>query len=91
MYSLREGPRGGMAPRELLSGRGVSYWTDGQGDNRVLYMTPGYRLVALNADTGIKPGNSTTTIDDRTVEKKRQLPLRTQGGVFNLAPLRAQV
>jgi quinoprotein glucose dehydrogenase len=32
--------------------RGVSYWTDGKGDDRVLYVTPGYQLVALNAKTG---------------------------------------
>ena len=51
MYSLREGRRGGLAPRQL-SGRGLSYWTDGQGDNRVLYVTPGYRLIALRAETG---------------------------------------
>jgi quinoprotein glucose dehydrogenase len=50
-YSLREGNRAAVAPRQL-SGRGVSYWTDGKGDDRVLYVTPGYRLVALNAHTG---------------------------------------
>lgn len=51
MYSMREGKRGGYAPRQL-SGRGLSYWTDGQGDERVLYVTPGYRLVCLDARTG---------------------------------------
>jgi glucose dehydrogenase len=51
VYSLREGKRGAAAPRQL-SGRGLSYWTDGKGDDRVLYVTPGYRLVALNARTG---------------------------------------
>jgi len=50
-HSLREGLRAGVAPRQL-SGRGVSYWTDGKGDDRVLYVTTGYRLVALNAKTG---------------------------------------
>jgi len=50
-YSLREGNRAAVAPRQL-SGRGVSYWTDGKGDDRVLYVTPGYRLIALNAHTG---------------------------------------
>ena len=48
MHSLREGRRGGLAPRQL-SGRGLAYWTDGRGDNRVLYVTPGYRLIALDA------------------------------------------
>src|SRR5215510_11104005 len=47
-HSLREGARAATAPRQL-SGRGVSYWTDGRGDDRVIYVTTGYRLVALNA------------------------------------------
>ena len=51
VYSLREGVRAAIAPRQL-SGRGVSYWTDGRGDDRVLFLTTGYRLVALNARTG---------------------------------------
>ena len=50
-YGLHEGRRAAIAPRQL-SGRGVSYWTDGKGDDRVLYVTPGYRLIALNAHTG---------------------------------------
>ena len=50
-HSLREGKRAGVAPRQL-SGRGLSYWTDGRGDERVVYVTTGYRLVELNAKTG---------------------------------------
>jgi glucose dehydrogenase len=50
-HSLREGKRAGVAPRQL-SGRGVSYWTDGKGDERVIYVTTGFRLVELNAKTG---------------------------------------
>jgi quinoprotein glucose dehydrogenase len=50
-HSLREGKRAAIAPRQL-SGRGVSYWTDGKGDERVIYVTTGYRLVSLNAKTG---------------------------------------
>ena len=50
-YSLREGNRAAVAPRQL-SGRGLAYWTDGRGDDRVLYVTTGYRLIALNAHTG---------------------------------------
>jgi quinoprotein glucose dehydrogenase len=51
MYSLDEGARAALAPRQL-SGRGVSYWTDGNGDERILYVTTGYRLVELDAHTG---------------------------------------
>jgi quinoprotein glucose dehydrogenase len=50
-HSYREGNRAAIAPRQL-SGRGVSYWTDGKGDDRVLYVTTGYRLIALNAKNG---------------------------------------
>jgi quinoprotein glucose dehydrogenase len=51
MHSENEGARGGAAPR-LLSGRGLAYWTDGS-EERILYVTPGYRLLALNAKTGV--------------------------------------
>src|SRR5262245_16024729 len=50
-HSYREGNRAAIAPRQL-SGRGVAYWTDGKGDERVLYVTTGYRLIALNAKNG---------------------------------------
>ena len=33
--------------------RGVSYWSDGRGDDRILFVTPGYQLVALSAKTGL--------------------------------------
>ena len=49
-HSEFEGARAVAAPRQL-SGRGLSYWTDGR-DERILYVTPGYRLVALDARTG---------------------------------------
>src|SRR5439155_5575741 len=51
MHSENEGARGANAPRQL-SGRGLAYWTDGR-DARILYVTPGYRLIALDAKTGI--------------------------------------
>src|SRR6202158_971993 len=50
-HSLREGNRAAIAPRQL-SGRGVSYWTDGKGDDRIIFVTTGYRLVSLNAHSG---------------------------------------
>ena len=50
-HSLREGNRAAIAPRQL-SGRGLAYWTDGKGDDRVIYVTTGYRLVELNAKNG---------------------------------------
>ena len=51
-HAEREGPRAAASPRQL-SGRGVAYWTDGR-DERILYVTTGYRLVALDAKTGAR-------------------------------------
>ncbi len=50
MHSENEGRRGTSAPR-ILSGHGLSYWSDGK-EERILYVTPGYRLIALNAKNG---------------------------------------
>ena len=50
MHSEHEGARAQAAPRQL-SGRGLAYWSDGN-QERILYVTPGYRLVALDARTG---------------------------------------
>jgi quinoprotein glucose dehydrogenase len=50
MHTEKEGPRGAAAPRQL-SGRGLAWWSDGR-DERVIYVTPGYRLIALDAKTG---------------------------------------
>src|SRR5262245_33862092 len=50
-HSYREGKRAAIAPRQL-SGRGVSFWTDGKGDDRILYVTTGYRMIALRAKDG---------------------------------------
>src|SRR5256885_543309 len=54
MHSENEGKRGESAPRQL-SGRGLAYWTDGPGgkDSRIVYVTPGYRMVALDTKTGV--------------------------------------
>jgi quinoprotein glucose dehydrogenase len=52
MYRLNEDKRATASPRPL-SGRGVAYWTDGAGDERIFMVTMGYELVALNAKTGV--------------------------------------
>jgi len=51
VHGEHEGERAAVAPRQL-SGRGVAYWTDGK-QERILFITPGYRLVALDAKTGV--------------------------------------
>jgi quinoprotein glucose dehydrogenase len=52
MWRMDEGKRGASAPRQG-SGRGLAYWTDGKGDERIVTVTPGYHLVQLNAKTGV--------------------------------------
>ena len=52
MHRLDEGERGSTAPRRL-SGRGLAHWNDGA-DGVILYVTPGYQLIALNAATGVR-------------------------------------
>ena len=52
MWRMDEGKRGAAAPRQG-SGRGLAYWTDGKGDERIVTVTPGYHLVSLNAKTGV--------------------------------------
>jgi len=49
-HGEREGQRGVEAPRQL-SGRGLAHWSDGR-EERILYVTPGYRLISLDARTG---------------------------------------
>jgi quinoprotein glucose dehydrogenase len=51
MWRMDEGERLAAAPRPN-PGRGVAYWTDGADDERVLVVTPGYHLAALDAETG---------------------------------------
>ncbi|MGB9067864.1 MAG: PQQ-binding-like beta-propeller repeat protein [Candidatus Acidiferrales bacterium] len=51
VHGEHEGARGAAAPRQL-SGRGLAYWASGA-EERIIYVTPGYRLVALDAKTGV--------------------------------------
>jgi len=49
-YRPDEGVRFDQAPRKIH--RGVAYWTDGKGRERIFTATPGFNLVALDAKTG---------------------------------------
>jgi quinoprotein glucose dehydrogenase len=46
-----EGERFEASPRKM-SGRGVAWWRDGA-DSRIFVVTPGFALVALDADSGL--------------------------------------
>ena len=52
VYRLEEGERAARSPRQG-AGRGLAYWSDGKGDERILFVTIGFRLVCLDAKTGI--------------------------------------
>jgi quinoprotein glucose dehydrogenase len=52
MYSEDEGVRGSAGARQG-AGRGLSWWASADGsDERIIYVTPGYRMIALDAKTG---------------------------------------
>jgi quinoprotein glucose dehydrogenase len=73
-HSEDEGARGTNAPRQL-SGRGLAYWTDGH-EERILYVTPGYRLIALNAKTGVPvPGFGGNGVVDLKLEDDQVIDL----------------
>ena len=74
MHSEDEGSRGAAAPRQL-SGRGLAYWTDGR-QERIIYVTPGYRMVALDAKTGLRiPGFGQDGIVDLKLDDDQEMDL----------------
>ena len=76
IHGYPEGARGAAAPRQL-SGRGLAYWTDGK-EERILYFTPGYRLIALNAKTGMRiPSFGRDGIVDLKLDFDQQIDLVT--------------
>src|SRR5215218_3204306 len=87
MHSENEGKRGEAAPRQL-SGRGLSYWSDGK-DERIIYVTPGYQMVALDAKTGnLVPGFGTNGIVDLKVGLDQEgLDLTTAEIGLHAAPI----
>lgn len=76
MHSEDEGERGRNAPRQL-SGRGLAYWSDGR-QARILYVTPGYRLIALDAKTGARvPGFGVDGVVDLKLDDDQDIDLIT--------------
>jgi quinoprotein glucose dehydrogenase len=86
MHSEKEGPRGAAAPRQL-SGRGVAWWKDGM-DERILYVTPGYRLIALDAKTGVPvPAFGKAGLVDLKLDDDQQIDLVTGEVGLHATPL----
>jgi quinoprotein glucose dehydrogenase len=75
-FSVDEGKRGAAAPRKL-SGRGLSYWTDGR-EERIIYVTPGYQMIALDAKTGRPiPTFGKNGVVDLKLEDDQEIDLET--------------
>ncbi|MGA3235993.1 MAG: PQQ-binding-like beta-propeller repeat protein [Bryobacteraceae bacterium] len=81
VHGEHEGARGAAAPRQL-SGRGVAYWSDGK-DERILYVTPGYRLIALDAKTGalVKSFGENGAVDLKLGDDQTFFPDLTTGEI----------
>ncbi len=80
-----EGERAAKSPR-LGSGRGLAYWTDGK-EERILYVTIGYRLVALDAKTGaLVPGFGEGGIVDLRLDDDQDMDLINADIGYNAAP-----
>ena len=86
MHSVQEGARGAAAPRQL-SGRGLAYCSDGR-EERILYVTPGYQLVALDAKTGVRVGSfGKGGIVDLKLENDQTMDLVTGEIGLHAAPI----
>ncbi|HEY6348939.1 MAG TPA: pyrroloquinoline quinone-dependent dehydrogenase [Candidatus Angelobacter sp.] len=91
VHGEHEGARGAAAPRQL-SGRGLAYWSDGK-EERILYITPGYRLICLDAKTGavIPSFGNNGAVDLKMDDDQTFLPDITTGEIgFQSAPVVAR-
>jgi quinoprotein glucose dehydrogenase len=88
MHAEEEGQRGQNAPRNG-AGRGVAYWASADGaDRRVIYVTPGYRMLALDAKTGIPvPSFGKDGAVDLKLEADQEADLETAELGLNATPL----
>jgi quinoprotein glucose dehydrogenase len=89
MHTEKEGARGDAAPRKL-SGRGLAYWSNGAASNRderILYVTPGYRLIALDAKTGVPiPSFGKAGVVDLKLDDDQEIDLITGEVGLHAAP-----
>ena len=88
MHSENEGPRGDAAPRRG-AGRGLAYWSSPDGsDQRIIYVTPGYRMIALNAKTGEPVGSfGKDGAVDLKMDNDQEYDLITAAVGLNATPL----
>ncbi len=91
VHGEHEGERGAAAPRQL-SGRGLAYWTDGK-QERILYVTPGYRLICLDAKTGqpVPSFGKNGVVDLKLDDDQTMMPDLTTGEIgLQSAPIVAK-
>src|SRR5277367_1619328 len=89
MHSEDEGKRAELSPRKL-SGRGLAYWTDGR-EARIYYVTIGYRLVALDAKTGVPvAGFGQNGVVDLRQEDDQEMDAVTADIGYHAAPVVAR-
>jgi quinoprotein glucose dehydrogenase len=88
MHTEDEGARGQNAPRNG-AGRGVAYWASPDGsDRRIIYVTPGYRMIALNAKTGVPISTfGKDGVVDLKLENDQDIDLVTGEVGLNATPL----
>ncbi len=83
-WRFNEGERFDAAPRKVH--RGVAYWTDGS-EERIVVVTPGFQLVALNAKTGAPiQGFGDYGMVDLFKELDIDVPLDPMGRIGNSSP-----
>jgi quinoprotein glucose dehydrogenase len=88
MHTEDEGRRGQNAVRSG-AGRGVAYWASADGsDRRIIYVTPGHRMKALDAKTGIPvPTFGRNGAVDLKLEADQEIDLDTGELGLNATPL----
>jgi quinoprotein glucose dehydrogenase len=87
VYRFDGSKRAQTAPR-TLSGRGLSYWTDGK-EERIVYVTPGYIMIALDAKTGqpISGFGKNGMVDLRLENDQPQFDIETADVGLHATPL----
>jgi quinoprotein glucose dehydrogenase len=89
VHRLDEGKRADAAPRKL-SGRGLAYWTDGK-QARIVYVTPGYQMVALDARTGARvPGFGRDGVVDLKLDMDQVVDIETGDIGLHATPIIAK-
>ncbi len=84
VWRLDEGARFDAAPRKVH--RGVAYWENGD-DKRIVLVTPGFQLVALDAKTGLPvPAFGRDGMVDLFTQLDLDTTLNPQGRIGNSSP-----